>query len=135
MGTSVRSIRLVPPSPTLLPSATDNPWPPSLHKHHPHLRWYKSASKPHSCSTPESNRLAATEHCSILPRRTNSRFGRDDRPLCRNRYSQSHTLGSWHKNRPTAIDCSSPDSYPCKTPTHTRSWEWHRSRYPACHPS
>src|ERR1039458_8192826 len=134
METAARSTRHAPPSPTLLPSATDNLWPPNSHKAPP-PHWYTPASNPHPCNTPESNPLAATAHCTTSPCHTNLPSAPDDSLPCPHRHAQSHIRDSWPNYRPAAIDCSSPGSRPCKTPTPSRWWGWHQPRHPACPPS
>src|ERR1039458_5457233 len=111
--TVAHSTHPAPPSPTPLPSATDNHWPPNSHiPSPPHS--YKPSSIPHPCNTPESNPPAPTAHCSTSPRHTNPPSAPDDSPPCLFPHSQSCSRGSSRSCIPPAIDSNSPSSCPCK---------------------
>ena len=134
--TVARSTRPAPPSPTPLPSATDSHWPPNSHKALVHLAIRINLRQPrirviHRRQTRLLRPRIAPLH-TVIPIH---RLHRMIRRLARTGIVKAIAVGSWPNYRPTAIDCSSPDSCPCKTPTHTRSWGWHRSRHPECPPS
>src|ERR1035437_2141993 len=116
MEAADHSGRRGPVSPIPPPSATDTHHSSSSRRPHPYPRWYKSVSGPRPYSTPESNPLVATAHCSTSSHHTNSPSAPDDSPPCPHLHCQSHIRGLWPNYRPLAIDCSSQDSYPCKMP-------------------
>src|ERR1017187_9419808 len=122
-------IRLAQLSDTLLRSVSNSHWPPNSGKPHMYPQWCKCVSSPRPCNTPESSQLVVTARCSTSPHHTNSRSAPDDSLPHPNRDCQSYIRGSWPNYKPSAIDCNSPDSRPCKTPTPSRLlWGWHRSR-------
>src|SRR5262249_32629294 len=117
--TAARSPHPAPPSPTPLPSATDNPWPPNSHTPPP-LHWCRSVSTSHPCNTPAFSPPAATAHCTTSHSHTNPPPSPDDSAPGQSRQGRSHSGGSSPNNTLTAIDSRSPDSRPCKTPTRSR---------------